>query len=134
MSERAFRESFGFYPTSKDDAAEWEVFCLVRDRAEGFLRFRDLHSGNARDRFHEMFSFSWEEARCLFDFARARPALSRLLPSMEACHAYVMAITLAAISEDDKKRYPRAQHVRPRQVVPKLAVKNKKARVGKLNE
>lgn len=103
MSDRHFRDSFGFYPTSKGDESEWDAYNRIRDRVQAWVKHNGVHSGNIRGRFHDLFVFTWQEASALYGYARSNPGLERLLPSLEASQGYVMTVTLAVISEDSKK-------------------------------
>jgi hypothetical protein len=103
MSDRSYRDALGFYPTSNtDDGSEMDIFIRIKERAHAFLTSREIHSGNARVRMHDLYVFAWEETPQVFAYARASPGLARLFPSSEAVHSYIYSILFALVAEDSR--------------------------------
>ena len=98
----AYRQTFGFFPTEKDNAAEIIVFQKVRERAASWIHHVKFHSGNAKNRHHDMYMYCFGESRLLFDYALRRREVQKLLPSVEACHSFIYTVLLGMISENEK--------------------------------
>lgn len=104
-SSKSYRTTFGFYPTNKNDASEWNIYCNATQRAEFWLKTKNVHSGNVRFMMHDIYKYAWTESASLYDYARTVRNLNKLLPSSEACHSYIMTIIFSLISDDSKIRY-----------------------------
>jgi hypothetical protein len=104
-SARSYRTAFGFYPTTKDDSAEFLMYSKVVERTNDWMRKDRVHSGNVRHMMHEVYKFAWRESAALSDYAGQVSALRRLLPTIEACHSYITTVVFSLISEESRKNY-----------------------------
>ena len=100
LSERHYKHSFGFFPTNKNEEDEGIAYTKIKERCKDWLRSQELHSGNIRGRFHEIYMFAKTEAQIFFDHAQKKPALNFLFSTFEACHAYITSVIFCIISED----------------------------------
>jgi len=107
--ERQFRDVLGFYPTSKGNEIEHQAFLHLRSRVVSFLSSRQIHSGNIRSHFYDLYAFSHEESFSLFDYARTRAELASLLPCIEACHSYIMAVCFSILGERHPPNFGKRQ-------------------------
>ena len=100
MSERHYKHCLGFFPTAKNDETELKVYSRIKERCKEWISSKEIHSGNIRSRFHDIFTFAKYEAQLLFDHAISKPGLNNLLSSFEACHSYITSIIFSVVSED----------------------------------
>jgi hypothetical protein len=100
MSERHYKHCLGFFPTAKNDEAELKVYSRIKERCKEWILSKELHSGNIRSRFHDIFMFAKYEGQLLFDHALAKPLLNNLFSTFEACHTYITTVIFSLISED----------------------------------
>lgn len=126
--EKTYRDCFGFYPTTKDDRNEWNVYTQVKEKVENYLQTRQITNFNARTRMHELVQFSWGEAHALFEHARGNQGLQRLLPSLEASQGFIFTVLFCAISHKNRSERQMKTQVNHKRTVQPLEEGNKRKR------
>ena len=105
-ASKAMRNALGFYPTNRDSSSEWKVFKTLSKRVSDFLKEKKIFGGNAREFLPKIASFVVDESIELWSYVNLDPSrkrdLEKLLPSRDACEAYVYATLYSCMGAYDK--------------------------------
>ena len=95
-------DMFGFFLTSRDSIRQRQILPLVETKINEFLHENKVHAGNARDNYGKIGTFCTTEAEYLFTETEGDKEVRALLPSIEACHAFIYACLFKTISEKNR--------------------------------
>jgi len=95
-------EMFGFFLTARDSIRQRQILPLVETKVNEFIFAEKIHAGNARDNYGKIGIFCTTEAEYLFTETEGDKEVRALLPSIEACHAFVYANIFKIISEKNR--------------------------------
>jgi hypothetical protein len=95
-------DMFGFFLTARDSIRQRQILPLVESKVNEFLQENKVHAGNARDNYGKIGNFCTTEAEYLFAETEGDKEVRALLPSIEACHAFLYATLYKTISEKNR--------------------------------
>jgi hypothetical protein len=114
------RHALGFYPTELQNSRQMHIYGVLNSHVVAWLRDNKISGANAREKMRDISQFAASEARGLWDEVCRDRDFSELLPTHDACLAFVYASVYAAMGSFDaflkreraKKRGPDARDAR----------------------
>jgi len=91
------RNSMGFFPTTKNNNAEWDFFVLLNGKVNDFLKRDKISGKNAR----ESYEVIHDAVQSIVDEVYSEGSVPELVPSRGACVTMVYSSLLSTMGTYD---------------------------------